>query len=121
MNESFEGAHVDGWESLLDGITLPDPNDRHVVAAAVSGRADVIVTSNLHNFPDDALRPFDLHATSPDDFLLDEFDLDPHGTIEALYSQARAMNRPTATLNDVLTALEAAGGAWYGSKKVDRF
>lgn len=47
MDSAFEDARVDGWEDLEDKVTLPDPNDRHVVAAAVRGRTDAIVTANV--------------------------------------------------------------------------
>ena len=51
MNEAFDDALVQGWESLEPGIHLPDPNDRHTVAAALRGRADVIVTENVFAYP----------------------------------------------------------------------
>ena len=51
MDDTFEDARVDGWEDLEDTVTLPDPDDRHVVAAAVRGRADAIVTANVRHCP----------------------------------------------------------------------
>ena len=48
-------ALVTGYEPLVKTIHLPDPNDRHVLAAAITGRADVIVTKNLKDFPADRL------------------------------------------------------------------
>ena len=47
MDQFFPSALVTGFEPLIDAITLPDPDDRHVVAAAIRARADVIVTFNL--------------------------------------------------------------------------
>jgi len=44
MKTAFPDAPVTGWEQLVPTIELPDPDDRHVVAAAMAGRADVIVT-----------------------------------------------------------------------------
>ncbi|MBS1906179.1 MAG: PIN domain-containing protein [Actinobacteria bacterium] len=55
MNEAFDDALVEGWEPLAKGIELPDPNDAHVVAAALLGRADLIVTENVKDFPDSVL------------------------------------------------------------------
>ncbi len=49
---------VDGWEPLVDGLTLPDPNDRHVLAAAIHAGAQVIVTTNLKDFPAEELATF---------------------------------------------------------------
>ena len=57
LETAFPDALVTGWEPLAATIRLPDPDDRHVVAAAWAGRADVIVTDNLADFPPDALPP----------------------------------------------------------------
>jgi predicted nucleic acid-binding protein len=59
---------VTGHESLIEGLDLPDPDDRHVLAAAIRCDAQVIVTWNLANFPASALEPFDLEAQSPGRF-----------------------------------------------------
>jgi PIN domain len=56
-NDTFEDACVKGWEALEATLTLPDADDGHVVAAAMSGRADAIVTANVRDFPDDVLAP----------------------------------------------------------------
>jgi predicted nucleic acid-binding protein len=76
MRTAFPDAVVNGWEPLVATVQLPDPDDRHVVAAAWTGRADVIVTDNLADFPPDAL-PAPLFRQSLDDFLLDSLDLYP--------------------------------------------
>ena len=55
-------ALVPGYEDLIEALTLPDPNDRHVLAAAIVARADVIVTCNLRHFPEAALDPYDMEA-----------------------------------------------------------
>lgn len=57
MDRAVPDALVAGYEELIDPLTLPDPDDRHVLAAAIRGRADVIVTSNLKDFPETALKP----------------------------------------------------------------
>jgi hypothetical protein len=71
MRAYFPDAMTTGWESLVDGIGLPDVNDRHVVAGAIVAGADMIVTANIRDFPDAELARFVLHARTPDDFLLD--------------------------------------------------
>ena len=77
MNLALPDAQVQDWETLLPSVPgLPDPGDRHVVAAALMGRADVIVTFNLKDF-DDAALPGELFAQSPDEFLLDVLGLYP--------------------------------------------
>jgi predicted nucleic acid-binding protein len=55
MNAAFPEACVQDYESLVESIHLPDPDDRHVVAAAVRGGADVVVTDNLKHFPAETL------------------------------------------------------------------
>ncbi len=69
MNQQFPGASVTGHTTLINQLDLPDPNDRHVLAAAIVGRADVIVTFNLKDFPSDKLVPFGIEAQHPDEFL----------------------------------------------------
>jgi hypothetical protein len=66
MREAFGDAMVTGWEELEPGIRLPDADDRHVVAAAVRGGADAIITANLADFPSSTLSPFGLEAVHPD-------------------------------------------------------
>lgn len=110
MNEAFEDARVSGWEPLVEGLELPDPNDRHVLAAAIRGRADVIVTENVRDFPATALAPLGLEAVRLDDFLLSQFDLSAAATVQLVEDQARAMGRPPATKDQLLERL-ACGGA----------
>src|SRR6516225_9259508 len=62
MDKHAEDALVTGYADLIEGLRLPDPDDRHVLAAAMRGRADVIVTANISDFPDEALKPFGIEA-----------------------------------------------------------
>jgi len=108
MNNAFPQACVTGWEHLegaLVGI-CPDPDDAHVVAAAVFGQAEMIVTSNLKDFPESLLEPFDLQAISPDDFLLYQLDLNHEFVMESLQTQALNKNRPPLTLMEIVAQLE---------------
>jgi len=43
-NLAFPDALVQDYDGLLEGLTLPDPKDRHVLAAAIKTNADVVVT-----------------------------------------------------------------------------
>src|SRR5688572_6989324 len=75
MNRALRDVRVTGYEGLIDGLTLPDPDDRHVLAAAIRAGAQVIVTANLDDFPEPALTPFAVEAVHPDDFVTHQIDL----------------------------------------------
>lgn len=71
MNAAIADCLVDGYEPLIDGLKLPDPDDRHVLAAAIKAGAQVIVTANVADFPADYLDQWGVEVKSPDDFVLD--------------------------------------------------
>ncbi|MDQ5841532.1 MAG: PIN domain-containing protein, partial [Chloroflexota bacterium] len=75
MNLAVRDAVVTGHEPLINSLHLPDPDDRHVLAAAIRARAQIIVTFNLNDFPTDVLADWDVEARHPDDFLVDQFHL----------------------------------------------
>lgn len=106
MTETFEDAEVSGWEQVSAGLDLPDPDDRHVLAAAIVGGAQAIVTANVKDFPASALQDRGIEARHPDDFLLDQLDLLPSRVLEVLTEQAAALRRPPADLAGVLNQLE---------------
>jgi hypothetical protein len=58
MNAHVRDALVDGYQSLIPALALPDPDDRHVLAAAIKRGADLIVTFNLDDFPDHVLASY---------------------------------------------------------------
>ncbi|WOP18821.1 PIN domain-containing protein [Raineyella sp. LH-20] len=109
MRTAFEDACVTGWEPLLAGIELPDADDRHVVAAAQRGRADIIVTANLTDFPPSILSGFDIEIQHPDEFLLNQLDLDPDRTMRVLHDQSVATRRPSITIHELLRQLARCG------------
>lgn len=119
MNAHFPDALVQGWEPLVTGIALPDPDDRHVVAAAVRGGADCILTHNLRDFPPAALAPLGLQSIGPDDFLLDQLDLAPAVTVQVVRAQAAATGKPphpALTPLQVLASLTAAGAPAFAAE-----
>jgi hypothetical protein len=76
MDGAIMDPKVTGYERLIPSIALPDPHDRHVVAAAIRCSADAIVTFNLKDFPKDLLSEFDIEVQHPDEFILHQLGLD---------------------------------------------
>lgn len=116
MNGAFEDATVSGWENLVSTVTLPDPDDRHVVAAALRGRADAIVTANVRDYPPDVLDPLGIEVIHPDTFLLDQLDLAPHVVLDVLREQADHTRRPALTPIDLITRLARAGAPGFADE-----
>lgn len=94
MCEAVPDCLTTGYERLLDGLHLPDPNDRHVVAVAIRSGSQVIVTENLSDFPADVLRSYNVEAQTPDEFLLHLVDLSPATIFRVLEAQAAALRNP---------------------------
>ena len=84
MNIAVPDASVSGYEMLEQSFDLPDLNDRHVLAAAVLTRADIIVTFNTKDFPLGILEPLRLSAIHPDTFLQDCFGISERLFIDAV-------------------------------------
>ena len=97
-NTAFPDAFVLNYEGLIANLTLPDEKDRHVLAAAIKSNANVIVTNNLKDFPEDYLSSFDIRAKSADDFLTDIIDLNPAIALQAF--KALVMNRTNPEMNE---------------------
>lgn len=115
MRGAFRDAEVTGYEALATAMTC-DPKDRHVLAAAVRGHAEVLVTFNRSDFPAQSTEPHDITVSHPDDFLLDQLDLHPAITIGVLEAQAASYTSPTMTVEDLLGRLAAAGVPKFASE-----
>jgi predicted nucleic acid-binding protein len=109
MNQAVRDCVVTRFEHLIESIKLPDPNDRHVVAAAIHCGANLIVTFNLKDFPADALAPYNLTAQHPDDFIVDLLDLYPARVLEAVASHRRTLKMPAKNAAEYLDTLLAQG------------
>lgn len=77
MDASVHDAKVSGYEELIDALVLPDPDDRHVLAAAIKAGANAIVTFNLKDFPGDASSKYGIEAIHPDEFVYSQIGLAP--------------------------------------------
>jgi len=109
MTKAVADCMVEVYEPLIAGLTLPDPNDRHVLAAAVRAGAQAIVTFNLRDFPDAALAVHGVEAIHPDAFVLDLIDLWPAAVATAVQEQAASLKNPPMSLADVLDVLRNNG------------
>lgn len=109
MLAHVEDAMVAGYEPLLGALSLPDPDDCHVLAAAIHGEAEIIVTANIKDFPASALIPHNLTAITPDTFVVRLISEDPGGVIAAFKTQRASLKHPPINIADYLTTLERAG------------
>jgi hypothetical protein len=105
MNGAVPDCLVTGYEKLIPGLVLPDPDDRHVLAAAIVGGADVIVTCNVKDFPADALAPYGIEAQHPDDFVMSQFDLSAPTVCEAVKQQRANLRNPPYSVDEFLATL----------------
>ena len=97
MCDAVPDCLVTGWEPLVAALQLPDPDDRHVLAAAIRSHAGVIVTYNTHDFPDVKLEPFGIVAQHPDTFLMDLLELAPARSGPGLAGAGRSADRPASS------------------------
>jgi hypothetical protein len=109
MDKAAPDALVTGYEHLIPGLALPDPDDRHVLAAAIRAGASVIVTCNLGDFPPNVLGEFDIEAQHPDEFILRLLDLVPGLVVEAAENHRQSLKNPTKTVAEYISSLESKG------------
>jgi len=102
MNMAVPDCLVENYKGLIDSLNLPDPDDQHVLAAAIKSQADVIVTNNLKDFPEDTLKQYEIEAQSPDTFLNHLFDLNPTTFCSAVRQQRERLQNPNITAEELL-------------------
>jgi predicted nucleic acid-binding protein len=116
MNSAIDDCLIDDFAWLIDSLALPDPDDRHVLAAAIVGHADAIVTFNLKDFPEQAIRAHGIDILHPDDFLIAQYDLDPIrvlGIVKLLRSRLR---KPPISADELIATYEQQGLAQFCEK-----
>ena len=110
MRKGFPEAEYCNYADIEKGLTcLPDPNDHHVLAAALACRASVIVTENLKDFPKSALAPYGIEPKSADEFIADSIDLDYPQAIKAISGMLQKLSRPALTPQDWIEKLRSRG------------
>jgi hypothetical protein len=105
MDLTVPDGIVSGYEDLIAGLSLPDPSDGHVLAAAIRCGADAIVTFNTKDFPDHTISKFGLRACVPDDFILDIEESDPGVLIEAARNDLAHYQNPPLTIDEYIRDL----------------
>ena len=109
MNENTLDCLVEGYDHLIETLDLPDPNDRHVLAAAIHSRSDVIVTFNLKDFPRKTLQTYKIEIRHPDAFIADLLDLNENAVVHAVRTLRARLKSPPKTIDEYLECIERQG------------
>ncbi len=105
MNLHVRDCLVEGYESLIETLDLPDKDDRHVLAAAISAKADVILTFNLKDFPPKTLANYGIEAKHPDKFIVSLLDADAEKVCLAAERQRLSLKNPPKNRDEFLQIL----------------
>lgn len=109
MDAHVEDSLVQDYETLALELTLPDPDDRHVLAAAIVGKADLIVTFNLRDFPTALLHSYGIEAQHPDAFVVRLMEMDIVGVCVAASKHRLSLQNPPKIVHDYLASMERQG------------
>ena len=105
INRAYPYASVTGWQALVDDLNLPDADDWHVLAAAIAGGADRIVTINLDDFPPPVLAEYGIRPIHPDTFLLELFETDLDAGMDVIHEIHRGKKHPPRSLAEEIRGL----------------
>ncbi len=109
VNQSVENCLISDYEEIIPTLQLPDPDDRHVLAAAIVGQADLIITLNLDDFPPEKLEPFGIEAQHPDTFVAHLIGLDQEAVCAAIRRMRERYKNPPMTAVEYLDSLDKKG------------
>lgn len=109
IDQAIPDCLVVNYEAFVAGLQLPDPDDRHVLAAAIRCDAQIILTSNLKDFPNSTLAQYDIEAMHPDVFIEHQFGLSQALVLAVAKQHRSALSRPAMTPTEYLDALTGAG------------
>ena len=107
MDRHSLDALVTGYQELIESLSLPDPDDRHVFAAAIRAGASTIVTYNLSDFPAAELVKYNIEALHPDDFILHQIHLSESKVLQAARTHRARLKNPPKSVEEYLATLEA--------------
>lgn len=105
MDEAVPTATVSGYQDHIRALDLPDPDDRHVVAAGIAAGASLILTWNLRDFPASELKKYGLRGQTPDDFLAELYDQVPDLTVGSLSNARRNLSKTRVSAMDFIEIL----------------
>jgi len=105
MDSNVVGCLIKNYENYVPNINLPDENDRHVIAVAIKSKADVIVTFNLKDFPEQKLNNFNIIALHPDIFLEQLLANNTTKFISAIKQQIKTLKNPPISKKEFLRIL----------------
>lgn len=106
MNEFVPNCLVTNYEYIIDTLELPDPDDRHVLAAAMAGRCDAIITFNLHHFPKDVCMTYGVDVLDPDTFLCSQMELATGAFCGSIKEIRQRLRNPPQTIDEYLGTLK---------------
>jgi hypothetical protein len=109
MEQHIPEASVEDYDALVGQLPLPDDGDRHVLAAAIKGGAEILVTANLKHFPAPALAPYGIEALHPDEFVLRLIERVPARVLVAARDHRQSLRNPQKSVEEYLGALEKLG------------
>ena len=109
MDAHVRDGKVAGYEHLIETVVLPDPNDRHVLAAAIAGNANVILTFNLKDFPRSSLEPYRVETCHPDRFVADLLERDAETVCAAVKRHRASLRYPPKTVEEYLAVMAQQG------------
>lgn len=108
IKSNFKHRYVFGFEDIIPELSLPDIDDRHVLAAAIHADCSVLVTENLKDFPEAVLSHYNIKAISADDFLLRVYEQHPYSVEQALENYRQNFNNPPIEFLELLQKLESS-------------
>ena len=106
MNLYVRDCLVTGFEPLIPSLMLPDPDDRHVLAAAIASRSDIIITFNLKDFPEQVLSAYRIKAQHPDEFVSTLLEQEPQAVKQAVETVRQRLRNPPKSIEEYLDILK---------------
>lgn len=109
MNKNVRDCLVTDFEDIEASLELPDPNDHHVLAAAIKSNAQAIVTFNRKDFPADRLAKWNIEAISPDEFIQYQLGLNMGLVCQVARRHRKSLKNPPKLVSEYLDTLESCG------------